>query len=49
MEFHTEREEALYTTLKHVLQNHVGNHQLGYHDPLSLCLGAGLCTLCHER
>lgn len=38
MEFHTEREEALYTTLKHVLQNHVSNHQLGYHETLSACV-----------
>lgn len=38
MEFHTEREEALYTTLKHVLLNHVGNHQLGYHETLSACV-----------
>lgn len=38
MEFHTEREEALYTTLKHVLQNHVSNNQLGYHETLSACV-----------
>jgi hypothetical protein len=35
MEFHTEREEALYTTLKQVLQNHVSNHRLGYPETLS--------------
>jgi len=40
MEFHTEREEALYTTLKQVLQNHVSNHQLGYHETLSACVSA---------
>ena len=38
MEFHTEREEALYTTLKHVLQNHVVNHRIGYHETLSACI-----------
>ena len=38
MEFHTEREEALYTTLKQVLQNHVSNHRLGYHETLSACV-----------
>ena len=38
MEFHTEREEALYTTLKQVLQNHVSNHHLGYHETLSACV-----------
>ncbi len=38
MEFHTDREEALYTTLKHVLQNHVNTHQLGYHETLSACV-----------
>ena len=37
MEFHTEREEALYTTLKQVLQNHVVNHRIGYHETLSAC------------
>src|SRR3977135_1572354 len=40
MEFHTEREEALYATLKQVLQNHVNNHQLGYHETLSACVSA---------
>src|SRR5438046_5312872 len=38
MEFHTEREEALYITLKQVLQNHVSNHRLGYHETLSACV-----------
>src|SRR5690349_18143275 len=38
MEFHTEREETLYTTLKQVLQNHVSNHRLGYHEALSACV-----------
>src|SRR5262249_24160430 len=38
MEFHTEREEALYTTLKQVLQNHVSNHRIGYHETLSACV-----------
>ena len=38
MEFHTEREEALYTTLKQVLQNHVSTHRLGYHETLSACV-----------
>jgi len=38
MEFHTEREEVLYTTLKQVLQNHVSNHRLGYHETLSACV-----------
>ena len=50
MEFHTEREEALYTTLKQVLQNHVSNHRIGYHETLSACVSsARLCALCHER
>jgi hypothetical protein len=38
MEFHTEREEALYTTLKQVLQSHVSNHRIGYHETLSACV-----------
>jgi hypothetical protein len=38
MEFHTEREEALYATLKQVLQNHVSNHRIGYHETLSACV-----------
>ena len=38
MEFHSEREEALYTTLKQVLQNHVSNHRIGYHETLSACV-----------
>ena len=38
MEFHTTREEALYTTLKQVLQNHVSNHRIGYHETLSACV-----------
>ena len=35
MEFHTEREEALYTTLKQVLQNHVATHRISYHHTLA--------------
>jgi hypothetical protein len=38
MEFHTEREEALYTTLKQVLQNHVTAHRLSYHHTLAACI-----------
>ena len=38
MEFHTELEEVLYTTLKQVLQNHVSNHRIGYHETLSACV-----------
>jgi len=38
MEFHTEHEETLYTTLKQVLQNHVNNYRLGYHETLSACV-----------
>lgn len=38
MEFHTEREEALYTTLKQVLQNHMVIHGLGYHHTLAACV-----------
>jgi hypothetical protein len=38
MEFHTEREEDLYITLKQVLQNHVSNHRLSYHETLSACV-----------
>ena len=38
MEFYTEREEALYTTLKQVLRNHVSNHRIGYHETLSACV-----------
>src|SRR5215470_4152887 len=38
MEFHSTREEALYTTLKQVLQNHVSNHRLGFHETLSACV-----------
>ena len=38
MEFHTEREEALYTTLKQVLQNHVSTYRIGYHETLSACV-----------
>lgn len=38
MEFHTEREEALYTTLKQVLQNHVATHRLSYHHTLAACI-----------
>ena len=38
MEFHTEREEALYITLKQVLQNHVTTHRLSYHHTLAACI-----------
>ena len=38
MEFHTEREEALYTTLRQVLQNHVATHRLSYHHTLAACI-----------
>ena len=38
MEFHTEREEALYTTLKQVLQNHVTTHRISYHHTLAACI-----------
>src|SRR5215467_13593016 len=38
MEFHTEREEALYTTLKQVLQNHVTAYRISYHHTLAACI-----------
>src|SRR5262245_51895287 len=38
MEFHTGREEALYITLKQVLQNHVVTHRLGYRQILAACV-----------
>src|SRR5881296_1964499 len=38
MEFHTEREEALYTTLRQVLQNHVTTHRISYHHTLAACI-----------
>jgi hypothetical protein len=38
MELHTEREEALYTTLQRVLQNHVSTHRLSYHETLAACI-----------
>ena len=38
MEFHTEREKALYTTLQQVLQNHVVTHRLGYRQTLAACV-----------
>lgn len=38
MEFHTEREEALYTTLRHVLHNHVRTHRLSYHETVGVCV-----------
>jgi hypothetical protein len=38
MEFHTEREEALYTTLTQVLHNHVTTHQLAYAHTLGACI-----------
>jgi len=37
MEFHTEHEAALYTMLQRVLQNHVVNYRLGYHQTLAAC------------
>src|SRR5262245_39733120 len=37
MEFHTEREAALYTTLKQLLQNHVTTHGLSSHHTLAAC------------
>jgi len=40
MEFHTDREEALYTTLKRVLQNHIATHRLGYYQTLAACVPA---------
>jgi hypothetical protein len=38
MEFHSEREDVLYTTLKQVLQNHMVTHRLGYHETLAACV-----------
>jgi hypothetical protein len=38
MEFHSEREDVLYTTLKQVLQNHIVTHRLGYHETLAACV-----------
>jgi hypothetical protein len=38
MEFETEREEALYGTLKQVLQNHVSTHRLNYRQTLAACI-----------
>lgn len=38
MEFQSEREEVLYTTLKQVLQNHIVTHRLGYHETLAACV-----------
>jgi hypothetical protein len=38
MEFHTEREQALYATLQRVLHNHVGTHRLSYHETLAACI-----------
>jgi hypothetical protein len=52
MEFHSEREEVLYTTLKQVLQNHLGTHRLGYHETLAACvpvLGYVLSILSESR
>jgi hypothetical protein len=41
MEFHTEREAALYTMLQRVLHNHVVNYRIGYHQTLA----AGMSVL----
>jgi hypothetical protein len=38
MEFHTTREEALYTTLQQILRNHVSTHRLSYHHTLAACI-----------
>jgi len=38
MEFHTEREEALYNTLRQVLKNHMTTHRLSYHHTLAACI-----------
>ncbi|MGE3538855.1 MAG: hypothetical protein AB7N91_15665 [Candidatus Tectimicrobiota bacterium] len=38
MEFETEREAALYRTLKQVLQNHIVNNRIGYHHTLGACV-----------
>jgi hypothetical protein len=38
MEFYTEREAALYTTLQRVLQNHVVTHRLDYRHTLAACV-----------
>jgi hypothetical protein len=38
MEFRSEREEVLYTTLKQVLQNHMITHRLGYYETLAACV-----------
>ena len=38
MEFHSEREEVLYTTLQQVLRNHMVTHRLGYHETLAACV-----------
>ena len=52
MEFHSEREEVLYTTLQQVLQNHLVTHRLGYHETLAACvpvLGYVLSILSESR
>ena len=38
MEFHTKREEDLYTTSQQVLQNHMTTHRLSYHHILAACI-----------
>jgi hypothetical protein len=38
MEFHAEREAALYTTLQRVLHNHVVTHRLSYRLILAACI-----------
>lgn len=37
-EFEQEREEALYRTLKQVLQNHLTSHTIPYHETLAACM-----------
>ncbi|MBM3223632.1 MAG: hypothetical protein FJZ47_07515 [Candidatus Tectomicrobia bacterium] len=37
MEFHTDREAALYSTLKQVLHNHVVHQQIPYQETLAAC------------
>jgi hypothetical protein len=52
MEFHSEREDVLYTTLKQVLQNHMVTHRLGYYETLAACvpvLGYVLSILSESR
>ena len=37
-EFETEREEALYTTLRKLLQNHVTSYAIAYHETMAACM-----------